>query len=228
MTVTVVGCVTPPDVPAIVMVKVPVAARRLTVTVIFDVVLPVIEVGLKPKVTLFSWPVAESAIVGVPLVTCALIVALPDDPLVMVRVFGDALMANTGADAVTVRVTLVVWVAPPPVPVTVMLYVPAATLDATARFNVELPVPGAAMDVGVKVGVTPAGYPLADKATAELNPFAAEVLIVTFPDFPCCTETEPGEAEMLKAGVGGPERAAISAGVGLPQPVTRSKPVTAV
>jgi len=75
VTVTVVGCVTPPDVPAIVMVKVPVAARRLTVTVIFDVVLPVIEVGPKPKVTLFSWPVAESAIVGVPLVTCALIVA---------------------------------------------------------------------------------------------------------------------------------------------------------
>ena len=90
---TVVVCFTPPDVPVIVMVKVPVAARRLTVTVIFDVVLPVIEVGLKPTVTLFSWPVAESAIVGVPLVTCALIVVLPDDPLEMLRVLGNALIA---------------------------------------------------------------------------------------------------------------------------------------
>jgi hypothetical protein len=109
----------------------------------------------------------------------------------------------------------------------VMVYVPAATLEATARFNVELPVPGAAMDGGVKVGLTPNGYPLADKATAESNPFAAAVLIVTLPEFPCCTETDPDEAEMLKVGVGGPERAEISAGVGLPQPVTRSKPVTA-
>jgi hypothetical protein len=62
-------------------------------------------------------------------------------------------------------VTVVVWVIPLPVPMMVMVYVPAATLEATARFNVELPVPGAAMDGGVKVGVTPNGYPLADKAT---------------------------------------------------------------
>lgn len=35
---------------------------------------------------------------------------------------------------------------------------------------VEVPDPPA-MDAGVKPTVTPAGCPLADKATAELNPF---------------------------------------------------------
>ena len=35
---------------------------------------------------------------------------------------------------------------------------------------VEVPEPGAAMDAGVKLTVTPVGCPVADKATAELKP----------------------------------------------------------
>ena len=58
------------------------------------------------------------------------------------------------------------------------------------------------MDVGVKVGVTFAGRPLTDSATALLKPFKADVLMVTEPLLPCGIDTEFGEAEMLKLGWG--------------------------
>ena len=47
---------------------------------------------------------------------------------------------------------------------------PVAVVDATARVMVEVPEPGAAIDAGVKLTVTPVGCPVADKPTAELNP----------------------------------------------------------
>ena len=72
--------------------------------------------------------------------------------------------------AVTVSETVVVCVWLPPVPVTVIVYVPVAVVEATAIVIVEVPEPGAAMDVGLKVTVTPVGWPLADNATAELKP----------------------------------------------------------
>ena len=56
------------------------------------------------------------------------------------------------------------------------------------------------MDAGVNVGVTFAGRPVTENAIALLNPFSAEVLMVTEPLLPCSTETEVGEAEMLKLG----------------------------
>ena len=65
---------------------------------------------------------------------------------------------------------------------------------------VEVPEPGAAMEVGLKVTVTPVGWPEADKAIAELNPPETAVVIVDVPLLPCTTETEAGEAEMVKLG----------------------------
>lgn len=109
-------------------------------------------------------------------------------------------------------------------------YVPVATLEATAMLMVELPAPGTAIDVGLNVTVTPLGCPLADKLIAELNPPATLVLIVELPFPPCTTDTDPGEAERLKLGVpvDPPTSALMSpAPFGLPQPVTRSYPVTA-
>ena len=61
------------------------------------------------------------------------------------------------ADAVTVKVTVDVCVMPPPVPVTVIGYEPVVVFAATAMVMVELPEPGVAMDVGLKVTVTPVG-----------------------------------------------------------------------
>ena len=66
---------------------------------------------------------------------------------------------------------------------------------------VDVPEPGAAMGVGLKPTVTPVGWPLADKAIAELKPPETMVVIVDVPLLPCTTETEVGEAEMVKLGL---------------------------
>ena len=57
----------------------------------------------------------------------------------------------------TVRATVAVRVVFPPAPVMVIVYVPVAVVEATAMVMVEVPEPGAAMDVGLKVTVTPDG-----------------------------------------------------------------------
>ena len=114
-------------------------------------------------------------------------------------------------------------------PVTVIVYVPTAVVEATVMVIVDVPEPGAAMEVGLKLMVTPDGWPLADKATAELKLLRALVVMVEVPLFPCSTESEAGEAEIVNVGeVDGGARALIRpVPFGLPQPVTRSKPVTA-
>ena len=57
-----------------------------------------------------------------------------------------------------------------------------------------------AMDVGLKPTVTPVGWPDAVKATAESKPFTKATVIVEVPELPWTTETEVGEAEMVKLG----------------------------
>jgi hypothetical protein len=65
----------------------------------------------------------------------------------------------------------------------------------------DVPEPGAAMEVGLKLTVTPVGCPLADSATAELKPPETVVVMVELPLLPCTTETEVGEAASVNAGV---------------------------
>ena len=94
--------------------------------------------------------------------------------------------------------------------------------DATVIVMVELPVP--VIDVGLKPTVTPAGCPLADNETAELNPPLTVLVMVEVPEFPCTTETEAGEAERLKPGVDEVPASALIRPVplGLPHPVAKS------
>lgn len=89
---------------------------------------------------------------------------------------------------------------------------------------VDEPEPGAAMDVGLKLTVTPLGAPLAVRATAELNPPETEVVMVELPLLPAATLSDVGDAAMANAGVGlvPPLSAPINPVLGLPQPVTRS------
>jgi hypothetical protein len=79
--------------------------------------------------------------------------------------------------------------------------VPVVVVEATAMLMVEVPEPGAAIDAGVKLTVTPDGIPLADKATAELNPPEIATPIVEVPLLPRPTDTEAGNAETVKSGV---------------------------
>lgn len=64
----------------------------------------------------------------------------------------------------------------------------------------EVPAPGAAMDVGLKVTVTPEGKPDADNATAASKLPAIVVVTVVVPLLPGATVTAVGEAETAKLG----------------------------
>ncbi len=101
-------------------------------------------------------------------------------------------------------------------------------VEAATIVMLEVPDPGAPMDGGLKRTVTPVGWPDADKAIALLRPPETAVVIVDAPLPPCTTEREVGKADIVKSGDAEvPVRAPIRLAVGLPQPVTKSYPVTA-
>ena len=90
-----------------------------------------------------------------PPVIAVVIFVVPRLPWAMETVFGEAEIEKP--PAVTVKVTDVLFVMPPPVPVTVIGYVPVAVVEATVMVMVELPDPGALRDEGEKPTVTPFG-----------------------------------------------------------------------
>jgi len=79
--------------------------------------------------------------------------------------------------------------------------VPIVAVLLAVKVKVELPEPGAAMDVGLNAAVTPAGSPLAESDTAELNPpeIVVETVVVFVP--PCATDTVVGDVVRAKSGV---------------------------
>ena len=101
---------------------------------------------------------------------------------------------------------------------------PVAVVEATVMVMVELPEPGAGIDWGLKVTVTPVGWPVADKEMAELKPPETPVVIVDVPLLPCTTEIEGGAAEIVKLGDDDVPASALIRPVpfGLPQPVAKS------
>lgn len=92
------------------------------------------------------------------------------------------------------------WVTLPPVAVTVMVEVPLMAVLSTVNVSVELPLPGAAMDAGLKLAVTPVGSPDVERDTAELKPPETAVEIVVLPELPWMTERLAGEALSVKLG----------------------------
>lgn len=105
-------------------------------------------------------------------------------------------------DALTVRAMMVVCVTVPPVAVTVTFTVPVVAVLLAVNVSVELPLPGATMDVGLKLAVTPAGKPEADNDTAELKPPLTVVEMVLAPVVPWVTLTDAGDAPTVKSAVG--------------------------
>src|SRR5262249_19352770 len=94
--------------------------------------------------------------------------------------------------------TAVVCVMPPPLAVTVMLDVPTVAVLLAENVSVELPLPGAAIEAGLKLDVTPVGKPEAVSDTAELKPPLIEVEIVVLPELPLLTVKLEGAALTVK------------------------------
>ena len=98
----------------------------------------------------------------------------------------------------TSRVTVVVCVMPPPVAVTVIVCFPVGALLPTLMVICEVPLPGAFMELGLKVTVVELPSPDADKLIAELKPPETVVVIVEVPELPFATDKEVGDAESMK------------------------------
>lgn len=110
-----------PDTPVTVTVLVPVVAVLLAVKV--SLLVPVAGFGLNAAVTPLPRPLADRVTLPAkPLVGWMVIVVVPCDDLVMVKLVGDAESVKLpAATAVTVKLTVAVCVMPPPVPVTVIV-----------------------------------------------------------------------------------------------------------
>lgn len=216
-----------------VIVRLPSPAFLLVVTFIVELPEPgaAMDDGENVTVNPLPCPEAEKPIAELnPPRVVVVIVDVPDELRPTENDAGEAETVKSAETAgVTVSETDVVCVRPPPVPVIVMLYVPGVVFDDTVKVAVEVPEPGAPMEVGLNVTVTPVGVPDADSETAELNPPETAVVMVEDPLLPAVTERDPVEEEIVKAGVpvDVPVRAPSRPAFGLPQPVTRSYPVTA-
>jgi len=104
-------------------------------------------------------------------------------------------------EALTVRAIVAAWVTPPPFAFTVTFVVPVVAVLAAEKVSVELPLPGAAIDAGLKLAVTPVGRPDADKDTIELNPPLTVVETVVLLELPWATDRLAGETLIAKSGV---------------------------
>src|SRR3954470_14372135 len=134
--------------------------------------------------------------------TAVVIVEGAEAPLAIETELGDAEIVKLGVGTlVTVRLTVVVWVTLPPVPVMVTVEVPRVAVEETVKVSVELPEPGAAIEAGLKEAVTPAGRPEAESEMALLKPPETAVVTVTLPEPLCAIDAEPGAAAMVKSGV---------------------------
>src|SRR5206468_3874512 len=92
-------------------------------------------------------------------------------------------------DAFTVRVKLVVWVTPPPLPVTVMVAGPVGVLAAVVRVRVVEHV--GVQEVLEKEALAPAGSPEAEKVTGCEVPETRVAVMVFVTDEPCVTDLLP-------------------------------------
>jgi hypothetical protein len=91
----------------------------------------------------------------------------------------------------------------PPFAVIVRGYVPVLAVFDTVRLKCDVPEPGAAIEVGLKLPVTPDGKPVAESAIAELNPPETVVVTTAYPLWPCASEPAAGETETVKVAATG-------------------------
>ena len=191
----VVVCVSVPLTPVMVIVAAPSVAVLEAVNV--RVLVLVVEAGLKAAVTPAGNPLALSATLPAnPPEGVTVMVLVPVAPRVTAALVPDKAKLGTWT-AVTVKLMVAVCVRVPLTPVTVMVAAPrVAVLDAV-KVRVLVPV----VEAGLKAVVTPAGNPLAVKATAPVNPPDGVTVRTLEPVAPCATETLAGLAANVKLGV---------------------------
>lgn len=163
----VVAGVSVPDVPVIVIVKVPLATVEAAVNV--STLVAVAGLVAIATTTPVGWPETASVTGPVkPPSSVTVIVLVPVPPGATVTVAGKAESANPGVLGVIVNETVVVLVTVPEVAVMVIVYVPGVTEQPTASVIVTFPL--VVTELGLKAAVTPAGSPLAERATLPVNP----------------------------------------------------------
>src|SRR5208337_1860604 len=114
----------------------------------------------------------------------------------MITAFGAADKLKLGG-AFTVRLSVVVLVSVPDVPVIVTATVPVAAVALAARISVLVLLAG----LGLNLAVTPLGKPDAERVTLPLKPFDGVMVMVLVPLAPPCVMVSAfGEAERLKFG----------------------------
>lgn len=84
--------------------------------------------------------------------------------------------------AVTVRLIVVVWLKLSETPVMVTVTVPVVAVLLAEKVSAELPLPGAAIEVGLKLAVTPEGKPDTDNETTALKPPLTVLEMVVVPE----------------------------------------------
>jgi len=94
----------------------------------------------------------------------------------MVIAFGEAERLKLGA-RFTVRLSGMVFVSVPDVPVSITVSVPVAAVARAVRVSVLLLVAG----LGLNAAVTPLGKPDAERVTLPLKPFNGVMVIVLVP-----------------------------------------------
>jgi hypothetical protein len=224
---TVVVCVRLPDVPVMITVAGPVAAVALAVSVSLLVV--VAGFGLNAAVTPVGKPDADIVTVLVKpfrRVTVSVLVP-PAPPCETVTLVGEAASEKFG-DGLTVRLTVVVCVKLPEVPVIVTVAAPVVAVAPAVSVSVLVVVAG----FGLKAAVTPLGSPEADMVTLLVNPLRRVIVTVLVPPVaPCVMVTLVGEAASEKFGAAFTVRLTVVVCVKLPDVpvmVTVAVPVVAV
>jgi len=122
-------------------------------------------------------------------------VVLPELPSRNARLVGEALMVKSSIES-TLRATVVVCVVPNlPIAVTVTFVELAAAAAPTVKVRVELPFPGNAMWLGLKLAVTFEGRPETDNAMS-LSKLLSRMVVVTvvLPEAPGTMKRLVGDA----------------------------------
>src|ERR1700739_2911925 len=101
-----------------------------------------------------------------------------------------------------------VWVTPPPVAVMVMVFVPVGAFLLALMVKAEVPVPGAAMLLGLKETDSPRVVPEAERLMDELNGPLAAVVMVVEPDEPWVMLSEVVDGVSVK--LAGAEEVTVS------------------